>query len=95
MRKAGIEAIIAFGTNWQEAYLRYVSDFCILEGSGVAMLTADGRCRLVLDSVTEAERAQEEARGRRGHVRARIVAGRRRRCSNRSPTSGLRPRRRT
>ena len=42
MQKAGIDAIIAFGTNWQEAYLRYVSDFCILEGSGVAVLTADG-----------------------------------------------------
>jgi Xaa-Pro aminopeptidase len=61
MRKAGIEAIIAFGTNWQEAHLRYVSDFCILEGSGVAMLTSDGRCRLVLDSITETERAHEEA----------------------------------
>jgi Xaa-Pro dipeptidase len=61
MRNAGIEAILVFGTNWQEAYLRYVSDFCILEGSGVAMLTADGRCRLLLDSVTEAERAHEEA----------------------------------
>ncbi|MGZ5835287.1 MAG: aminopeptidase P family N-terminal domain-containing protein, partial [Xanthobacteraceae bacterium] len=62
MQKAGIDAIIAFGTNWQEAYLRYVSDFCILEGSGVAVLTADGRCRLMLDSITEAERAQEEAK---------------------------------
>jgi len=63
MRKAGLEAIIAFGTNWQEAYLRYVSDFCILEGSGAAILTADGRCRVVLDSVAEAERAGEEAKG--------------------------------
>ena len=61
MQKAGIDAIIAFWTNWQEAYLRYVSDFCILEGSGVAVLTSDGRCRLMLDSITEAERAQEEA----------------------------------
>lgn len=61
MQKAGIDAIIAFGTNWQEAYLRYVSDFCILEGSGVAVLTSDGDCRLVLDSLAEAERAQEEA----------------------------------
>ena len=63
MRKAGIEAVIAFGTNWQEAYLRYVSDFCILEGSGAAILSSDGRCRVVLDSVAEAERAGEEAPG--------------------------------
>lgn len=63
MRNAGIEAIIVFGTNWQEAYLRYVSDFCILEGSGAALLKSDGNCRIVLDSVTEAERALEEARG--------------------------------
>ncbi|HWM49684.1 MAG TPA: Xaa-Pro peptidase family protein [Xanthobacteraceae bacterium] len=60
MRKEGIEAIVAFGTNWQEAYLRYVSDFCILEGSGIAILTADGRCRLFLESVAEAERASGE-----------------------------------
>jgi Xaa-Pro aminopeptidase len=60
MRKDGIEAIAVFGTNWQEAYLRYVSDFCILEGSGIAMLTSDGHCRLFLESVVEAERASGE-----------------------------------
>jgi Xaa-Pro aminopeptidase len=60
MRKEGIEAIVAFGTNWQEAYLRYVTDFCILEGSGIAILTADGECRLFLESVAEAERAGAE-----------------------------------
>jgi Xaa-Pro aminopeptidase len=63
MRDAGIDAIAAFGTNWQEAYLRYVSDFCILEGSGIAILTADGRCRMFLDSAAEAERALGEAQG--------------------------------
>jgi len=60
MRKDGIDALVAFGTNWQEAYLRYVTDFCILEGSGLAILTADGRCLLYLDSVAEAERAGGE-----------------------------------
>jgi Xaa-Pro aminopeptidase len=63
MRKAGIEGIVVFGTNWQEAYLRYISDFCILEGSGAAILTSDGRCRVVLDSIAEVERAGEEAAG--------------------------------
>src|ERR1044071_502259 len=60
MRKEGIEALVAFGTNWQEAYLRYVTDFCILEGSGIAILTSDGQCRLYLESVAEAERAGAE-----------------------------------
>jgi Xaa-Pro dipeptidase len=60
MRKEAIEAIVVFGTNWQEAYLRYVSDFCILEGSGIAILTSDGNCRLLLESVAEAERASGE-----------------------------------
>jgi Xaa-Pro dipeptidase len=62
MRKEGIEAIVVFGTNWQEAYLRYVSDFCILEGSGIAILTSDGECKLYLDSAAEAERAGGETR---------------------------------
>src|SRR3954451_8547801 len=60
MRKEAIEAIVVFGTNWQEAYLRYVTDFHILEGSGIGVLTSDGECRLFLDSVSEAERAGAE-----------------------------------
>jgi len=60
MRGQGIEALVAFGTSWQEAHLRYVADFASLEGSAIAILTADGRCRLMLDSVTEAERAGGE-----------------------------------
>jgi Xaa-Pro aminopeptidase len=63
MRREGIEAIVAFGTNWQEAYLRYVTDFCILEGSGIAILTAGGDCRLYLESPAEAERASGETQG--------------------------------
>ena len=63
MRREGIEAIIAFGTSWQEAHLRYVADFGILEGNGIAILGADGRCRLFLDSAVEAERARVEAPG--------------------------------
>lgn len=60
MRNQGIEALIAFGTSWQEAHLRYVADFATLEGSAIAILTADGRCRLMCDSVIEAERAGGE-----------------------------------
>jgi Xaa-Pro aminopeptidase len=60
MRNQGVDALIAFGTSWQEAHLRYVADFATLEGSAIAILTADGRCWLMLDSVAEAERAGGE-----------------------------------
>src|SRR5262245_1803948 len=63
MRDAGLDALVIYGTSWQEAYLRYVSDFGILEGDGIAILTADGRCRLFVESLAEAERAADEASG--------------------------------
>src|SRR5262245_38328029 len=63
MRGAGLDALVIYGTSWQEAYLRYVSDFGILEGDGIAILTADGRCRLFVESLAEAERAAGEASG--------------------------------
>ena len=61
MRAAGLDAVIVCGASWQEAYLRYVADFGILEGNGLAILTTDGRCRLWLESAADAERASEEA----------------------------------
>jgi Xaa-Pro dipeptidase len=63
MRRDGLEAIVVYGTSWQEAYLRYVSDFGILEADGIAVLTADGHCRLFVENAAEAERAQGEAGG--------------------------------
>ncbi len=63
MRIEGLDALVFCGTSWQEAYLRYVADFGILEGDGLAILTADGRCRLWLDSAADWERAQGEASG--------------------------------
>jgi Xaa-Pro dipeptidase len=62
MRADGLDAVVLCGASWQEAYLRYVADFGILEGTGIAILTADGRCRLWLDSMADWERAGEEAR---------------------------------
>jgi Xaa-Pro aminopeptidase len=63
MRRAGLDALVIYGTSWQEAYLRYASDFGILEGDGIAILTADGRCRLFVESIAEAERAAGETSG--------------------------------
>ena len=63
MRAGGLDALVVVGASWQEAYLRYVADFSILEGTGIAILYADGRCRLWLESVADAERAEVEASG--------------------------------
>lgn len=67
MREEGLDAIVVCGTSWQEAYLRYIADFGILEGNGIAILTADGRCRLWLESVAEWQRAEGEAKATDAH----------------------------
>ncbi len=63
MQAAGIDEIVAYGNAWQGDYLRYVSDFGILEGHGIAVMSADGTVELFLDSATDAERAEAEALG--------------------------------
>ena len=61
MRDAGIDRLLLYGNAWQGDYLRYGADFGILEGHGIALLTADGTAELYLDSAVEAERAEQEA----------------------------------
>jgi Xaa-Pro dipeptidase len=63
MTAAGIDVLIAYGNGWQGDYLMYVSDFAILEGHGLAVLTADGACTLYLDSASELDRATAETAG--------------------------------
>ena len=63
MAETGIEEMVLYGNAWQGDYLRYVSDFGILEGHGIAVIAADGATELFLDSVTDAERAEVEAPG--------------------------------
>jgi Xaa-Pro dipeptidase len=63
MAAAGIDEIVAYGNGWQGDYLRYVSDFGILEGHGIAVVAADGAIELFLDSATDAERAAAEVPG--------------------------------
>jgi Xaa-Pro dipeptidase len=53
---------VLYGNAWQGDYLRYGSDFGILEGHGVALVSRDGSAELYLDSAAEAERAALEAR---------------------------------
>jgi Xaa-Pro dipeptidase len=61
MREAGFDRLLLYGNAWQGDYLRYGADFGILEGHGIALLTADGAAELYLDSAVEAERAELEA----------------------------------
>ena len=63
MQAAGIDEIVVYGNAWQGDYLRYVSDFGILEGHGIAVMAANGATELFLDSATDAERAEVEAPG--------------------------------
>ena len=63
MAEAGIEALVVYGNSWQADYLRYVADFSMLEGHGIAVIEPDGSVELYLDSATEAERAEIETSG--------------------------------
>jgi Xaa-Pro aminopeptidase len=60
MAEAGIAEMVLYGNAWQGDYLRYASDFGILEGHGIAVVGADGTVELFLDSAVEAERAESE-----------------------------------
>jgi Xaa-Pro aminopeptidase len=55
-----IDCLLVYGNAWQSDYLRYVSDFGILEGEGLALITRDGDVTLFVDSPLEAERAHCE-----------------------------------
>src|SRR5215813_9066875 len=47
MAAAGIDEIVAYGNGWQSDYLRYVSDFGILEGHGIAVTLCGDIARAV------------------------------------------------
>jgi Xaa-Pro dipeptidase len=73
MREAGIDRLVLYGNAWQGDYLRYGSDFGILEGHGLALVGRDGSADLYLDSATEAERAELEVPQVAVHFAADIV----------------------
>lgn len=57
--RQGWPVLLVYGNAWRADYLRYATDFPILEGHGVAVIEGS-RVRLFLDSPGEAERAQVE-----------------------------------
>jgi Xaa-Pro dipeptidase len=74
MREAGIAHLVLYGNAWQGDYLRYGSDFGILEGHGIALISASGDVELFLDSATDAERAELEVPGIKISFTPNIVA---------------------
>lgn len=73
MREAGITQLLLYGNAWQGDYLRYGSDFGILEGHGIALVSAAGEVELFLDSATDAERADIEVPDVRVHFVSNIA----------------------
>jgi Xaa-Pro aminopeptidase len=63
LREAGIDAVLLAGNAWQNDYLRYATDFGILEGQALAIVRADGEVTLYLDSPLEVDRAGIDCAG--------------------------------
>jgi Xaa-Pro aminopeptidase len=57
MTEAGLDALLVYGNAWQSDYLRYATDFGILEGQALALVRSDGHVTLWLDSPLEVDRA--------------------------------------
>jgi Xaa-Pro dipeptidase len=63
MVEAGLDLLVVYGNAWQNDYLRYATDFGILEGQALALVRADGQVTLYLDSPLEVDRAQVDCPG--------------------------------
>jgi Xaa-Pro dipeptidase len=60
MAEAGLDVMLVYGNAWQNDYLRYATDFGILEGQALALVRNDGHVTLYLDSPLEVDRAGVE-----------------------------------
>jgi Xaa-Pro dipeptidase len=63
MADAGLDLLVVYGNAWQNDYLRYATDFGILEGQALALVRNDGQVTLYLDSPIEVDRAQIDCPG--------------------------------
>jgi Xaa-Pro aminopeptidase len=63
MMAAGLDGLLVYGNAWQGDYLRYATDFGILEGQALALIRSDGHMTLYLDSPLEADRAALDCPG--------------------------------
>jgi Xaa-Pro aminopeptidase len=63
MAAEGVDLLLVYGNAWQSDYLRYATDYGILEGEALAIVRRDGTTTLFLDSPLEADRAGVESPG--------------------------------
>lgn len=63
MIESGLDYLLVYGNAWQIDYLRYATDFGILEGEALALVSRDGEVTLFVDSALESERARHETNG--------------------------------
>jgi Xaa-Pro aminopeptidase len=63
MADAGLDMLLVYGNAWQGDYLRYTTDYSIVEGQALALVRADGHVTLYLDSPIEVDRAEIECPG--------------------------------
>ena len=73
MEDAGLDVLLVYGNAWQGDYLRYATDFGILEGQALAIVRSDGHVTLYLDSPLEADRAALDCPGHRVRAGADLV----------------------
>ena len=73
MEAGDVDALLLYGNTWHADFLRYATDFGIVEGQALALFERDGAVTLLLDDPAEAERARAET----GHevVSARDLVG--------------------
>jgi Xaa-Pro dipeptidase len=60
MSESGIDMLLIYGNAWQSDYLRYTTDYSIVEGQALALVRGDGQVTLYLDSPLEVDRAELE-----------------------------------
>src|SRR6478672_12451600 len=58
MQESGLDVLLVYGNTWQCDYLRYATDFGIIEGQALALVRKDGHITLYLDSPLEVDRAE-------------------------------------
>src|SRR3954465_6555040 len=63
MQEPGLDVLLVYGNAWQGDYLRYTTDFGILEGQALAIVRGDGHVTLYVDSPLEADRAALDCPG--------------------------------
>src|ERR1700730_1041681 len=63
MSDAGLDLLVVYGNAWQNDYLRYATNFGIIEGQALARVRNDGQITLSLDSPLAVDRAQLDCPG--------------------------------